>query len=128
MSALVKYAPGIKNMEIREVIKPEPKPDEVLIRVKAVGICGTDLKIYDDKFKYNAPVIVGHEFSGMIEKIGTAVIGWKQGDRVISEQHMNVCGVCKYCLTGKRHFCPSKKSPGYDVDGAFAEYICINYT
>jgi L-iditol 2-dehydrogenase len=69
--ALVKYDLGINNMEIREVNKPEPKYDEVLIRVKATGICGTDLKIYDDKFKYDPPVIVGHEFSGIIEKIGS---------------------------------------------------------
>ena len=105
--------------------KPVPKNNEVLIKIKAVGICGTDLKIYDDKFVYNAPVIVGHEFSGVIEEIGEGVCEWQVGDRVVAEQHTCACGMCEFCLTGRRHLCLSKKAPGYGIDGAFAEYICI---
>lgn len=125
MKALVKYEYGAGNMEIRDVPVPEPEYGEVLIKIKAVGICGTDLKIYENNFGYNPPVIVGHEFSGEIVKMGDGVNGWHLGDRVVSEQHTKACGACRYCLTGKRHLCPDKQSPGYGVDGAFAEYIKI---
>jgi len=125
MKALVKYEKGIGKMEIREVPIPEPGYGEALIRVEACGICGTDLKIYDDGFTYYPPVIVGHEFSGSIAKLGEGVKGWNIGDRLVSEQHTKACGVCRYCLTGKRHLCPEKRSPGYGVDGAFAEYIKV---
>ena len=125
MKALVKYQKGYANMEVRDVPKPTPKPDEVLICIKAVGICGTDLKIYDDKFGYNAPVIVGHEFSGVIEAVGDRVCDWQVGERVVGEQHTHACGICEFCLTGRRHLCTSKKAPGYGIDGAFAEYLCM---
>lgn len=125
MKALVKYKSGPGNMEIREVPVPEPGQGEVLISVKAVGICGTDLKIQDDQFPSFPPVIVGHEFSGEIAGLGRGVRGWKIGDRVVSEQHTLACGICSYCLTGNRHLCPEKRSPGYGVDGAFADYIKV---
>jgi L-iditol 2-dehydrogenase len=113
MKALVKYKKGRANMEIRDVPVPEPDFNEVLIKVKACGICGTDVKIYEDKFTYNPPVIMGHEFSGIIVKLGNGVKRWSKGDRVVSEQHAKACGVCRYCLSGKRQFCLHKKSPGY---------------
>lgn len=125
MDALVKYEKGIGKMEIREVPVPEPGYGEVLINIKAVGICGTDLKIYDDQFTSYPPVIVGHEFSGEVVRLGEGVKGWKAGDRIVSEQHTLACGACRYCLTGKRHLCPEKRSPGYGVDGAFAKYIKV---
>ena len=128
MKALVKYEKGIGNMEIRDVPVPEPGRDEALIRVVAVGICGTDLKIYDDQFAANVPVIIGHEFAGEIVKIGDEVKGWQIGDRIVSEQHTHACGHCRLCLTGRRHLCPEKKAPGYGIDGAFAEYIKIPVT
>jgi L-iditol 2-dehydrogenase len=125
MRALYKYAKGIGQMELREAPVPEPESGDVLIKVEAVGICGTDLKIRADKFPYNPPVILGHEFSGLIAKLGDGVRQWKTGDRVISEQHTLACGYCRYCLTGKRQFCLSKRSPGYMIDGAFAEFIKV---
>lgn len=125
MKALVKYAKGKANMEIRDLPIPKPDYGEVLIKIEACGICGTDLKIYDDTFINNPPVIVGHEFAGKVVEIGEGVSGWKIGDRVVSEQHVNACGLCSFCLTGRKHFCTSKRSPGYLSDGAFAEYITI---
>lgn len=125
MKALVKYENGIGKMEIREVPLPEPGIGEVLIKIEAVGICGTDLKIYDDKFASNPPVTIGHEFSGEVVKLGEGVKGWQIGDRIVSEQHTRACGMCRYCLTGKRHLCPEKKAPGYGIDGAFADYIKV---
>lgn len=126
MKALVKYEKGKANMEVRDVSVPEPAFGEALIKVEACGICGTDLKIYDDEFINNPPVIVGHEFSGVVAKLGDRVKGWNIGDRVVSEQHAKACGICSFCLTGKREFCAEKRSPGYLSDGSFAEYISID--
>jgi L-iditol 2-dehydrogenase len=125
MKALVKYARGPGMMELMDVPVPEPEYGEVRVAVTDVGICGTDLKIYDDTFLYNPPVIVGHEFAGVIEKLGKGVQGWAEGDRVVSEQHTGACGHCDYCLTGNRHLCPEKRSPGYLRDGAYTDYICV---
>lgn len=125
MKALVKTKPGKGNMEIMDMPKPVPKANEVLIRVKACGICGTDLKIQDGDFFANTPVIIGHEFSGVVEETGAEVTCAKQDDRVVCEQHSRACGKCMFCLSGRRHLCSHKKSPGYLSDGAFAEYICM---
>ncbi len=126
MRALIKTARGEGNMEIRQVDIPRIKPDEVLVRIRYVGVCGTDIKIYDDTFYSDVPVTVGHEFSGEIVEMGENVKGLSVGGRVVSEQHWNACGVCRYCLTGKRHLCPDKRSPGYLSDGAYADYIAVN--
>lgn len=126
MRALVKTKPGKGNLELMEMPKPAPKPTEVLIKVKACGICGTDLKIQDGDFYAETPVIIGHEFSGVVEETGEEVTCAKKGDRVVCEQHSGACGKCSFCLAGKRHLCPHKRSPGYLSDGAFAEYICMD--
>lgn len=125
MKALVKTKPGKGNLEIKDMPKPVPKANEVLIKVKACGICGTDLKIQDGAFFANTPVIVGHEFSGIVEETGDNVTCAKLGDRVVCEQHSKACGKCRFCLSGRRHLCSEKQSPGYLTDGGFAEYICM---
>jgi L-iditol 2-dehydrogenase len=125
MKALVKYAEGPGNLELRDVPVPVPAAGEVLVRVDTCGICGTDLKIRDGHFPCTPPVIVGHEFSGTVAETGAGVTGWKTGDRVVAEQHVGHCGSCEYCLTGRRQFCPSKRSPGYYSDGAFTGYIAV---
>ena len=125
MLALVKTAQGVGNMELQEVAVPHISPDEVLIRVKACGICGSDLKIFDDHHPYTPPVVVGHEFSGEIVETGSRVTNWQPGDRVVSEQHIGACGRCRQCLTGSAFACASKRAPGYFTDGAFTEYIKV---
>jgi len=125
MKALVKTARGEGNMEILNVPVPQIEADEVLVKVNCVGVCGTDIKIYDDTFYSDVPVIIGHEFAGEIVKKGEGVKNLEIGERVVSEQHWKACGVCRYCLTGKRHLCGSKRSPGYLSDGAYAEYIAV---
>lgn len=123
MKALVKYASGPGNMEIREVPIPEISDDEVLIKVRFTGVCGSDLKILADEHPYYPPVITGHEFSGEIVEVGSAVEGWKVGDRVVSELHTRRCGTCALCRSGQWHVCKSKRAPGWGIDGAFAEYV-----
>jgi L-iditol 2-dehydrogenase len=123
MTALVKTAKGKGLIEIREVPVPKISEDEVLIEVKAAGICGTDLHIYHDEFPYWPPVILGHEFSGLIGAKGKNVDDWQVGDRVVGEPHTLACGKCWLCRTGNRQICPEKRSPGWGIDGCFARYM-----
>jgi len=125
MKALVKTATGRDCLELREVPVPEIGADDVLIRVRACGICGSDLKIRDDQHPYTPPVIVGHEFAGEIARVGAGVSGWAVGDRVVSEQHTRACRRCRQCLAGNAFICAAKRSLGYFIDGAFAEFIRI---
>lgn len=125
MKALVKTKHGSGNLELRDVPVPQIDPDEVLIRVRACGICGSDLKIEADQHPYTPPVVVGHEFSGEIAQVGANINNWNVGDRVVSEQHTLACGKCRQCLTGNAFACASKRAPGYFEDGAFTEFIKI---
>jgi len=123
VKALVKFEKGKGNVEIRVVPAPEPGSDEVLIKVAACGICGSDLHIFDDEFPNNPPVIMGHELSGTVARVGENVKDYKTGQRVVSEVHIGSCGSCRLCRTGSQHICPSKVPMGSKADGAFAEYV-----
>lgn len=128
MKALVKIAKGPGNIEVREVEVPAlPGPDWVLIKVKAAGVCGTDLHIWHDEFTYWPPVTLGHEFSGEIVEIGTKVIGFRPGDRVVAEPHSLACGVCEFCRQGKVQICAEKRSPGWGINGAFTDFLVMPY-
>ncbi len=125
MLGLYKTAKGAGNMELREAPVPSPKDNEVLLEIKAAGICGTDIHIRHDKFPYWPPVIMGHEFSGVIIESGQEVTNFKVGDRVVGEPHTLACGKCEMCRTGNRQLCSSKRSPGWGIDGAFAKYLVM---
>jgi L-iditol 2-dehydrogenase len=126
MKALMKTARGPGNIEIREIPIPEiPRDDWVLIKVKAAGVCGTDLHIWHDQFRYWPPVVLGHEFSGEIVKVGSAVKNFKIGDRVVGEPQTGACGTCELCRQGKLNICSSKRAPGWGIDGAFADYLVM---
>lgn len=123
MLALVKTAKGVGNLELRDVPEPQIAPDEVLIEVKATGVCGTDIHVKHDRFPYWPPVVLGHEFAGQICEVGDEVQGWKVGDRVVGEPHTKACGVCWLCRQGHIQVCPEKRSPGWGIDGAFTKYL-----
>ncbi len=123
MKALVKTQKGKGYLELKEVPVPRIGDGEVLIKVDAAGICGTDFHIYQDEFPYWPPVILGHEFSGTIAGVGKNVADWKDGDVVVGEPHTLACGKCYLCRTGNPQICVSKRSPGWGIDGAFAEYM-----
>lgn len=128
MKALVKYAKGVGNMEIREVPDPIPEPDEVVVQVKACGVDkGADLWILDDKpgMLYEVPVVIGAENCGEIVEVGREVKGWKPGGRVCSEVIIGSCGQCWYCLSGNYLHCKEKLDLGRRIDGAFAEYFKV---
>lgn len=123
MKALVKTQKGVGYLELREVPEPVAAANEVLIEIKAAGICGTDIHVKHDEFPYWPPVILGHEFAGEIVAVGAEVKGWAVGDRVVGEPHTRACGVCPLCRTGNIQICPEKRSPGWGIDGAFAKYL-----
>lgn len=125
MRAIVKWKKGDGFVELREVAKPVIDSEDVLIKVRAVGICGTDIHILHDEFSYRPPVIMGHEFSGEIIEVGEKVRGWNIGDRVVSELHTGACRVCRLCRTGNSQICPEKRPIGSGTDGAFADFIKV---
>ncbi|MCL2319757.1 MAG: zinc-binding dehydrogenase, partial [Treponema sp.] len=128
MKGLYKTAPGSGNMEIRDADIPRPGPGQVLIEVKSAGVCGSDLHIYhwNIAFKMKPPMIIGHEFSGVITAVGSGVTGWEIGARVTGEPTAIICGECRYCRTGAYNLCPERRVLGYWVDGGFAEYIVVD--
>ena len=125
MKALVKTAKGPGNLELRDVPVPAPGPGEVLLKVLAAGVCGTDIHVRDDTFPYWPPVILGHEFCGRVEQLAEGVTLVEEGDRVVGEPHTKACGHCPLCRTGNIQICPDKRSPGWGIDGAMAEFMVM---
>ena len=130
MKALVKEtaAPGFK---LKDVPVPTIRDDEVLIRVRRAGVCGTDVHIYDwdawAQGRCRPPFTVGHEFAGDVVQVGSLVADVREGDRVTAEGHI-VCGRCHLCRTGNAHVCPNTRIIGVDRDGCFADYIAMPAT
>ena len=127
MRAVVKYAEGEGNIELREVPEPEVEDAEVKIKVKAVGICGSDLHIYkgDIGIPTRIPFTIGHEFSGIITQVGKNVTRFKVGDRVTAENSRYTCGHCHYCMTGNYNLCKKRLATGSAFDGAYADYCVV---
>jgi len=127
MRAVVKYALGEGNIELRDVPEPRTGNTEVKIRVESAGICGSDLHIYkgDIQIPMRPPFTIGHEFSGVIVETGEKVTRWKKGDRVTAENSRFVCGHCRYCRTGNYNLCSERLATGYAFDGAFAEFCVV---
>jgi L-iditol 2-dehydrogenase len=123
MKAVVKYGRGKGLVEIREVPEPKIKDDEVLIEVKAVSVCGSDLHIYHDSHPYWPPVVLGHEFSGVIAEVGKDVKGWKVGDRIVTETRTGSCGTCYICQSGFPQACEQKRPFGIGINGAYTKYV-----
>lgn len=112
------------------MVKPIPtiQDDEILVKVLAASICGTDVHIYDynewAQSRIKIPQVMGHELAGQVVKLGKDVTQVKLGDIVSAETHI-ICGTCEFCLSGQGHICQNTSILGVDRDGAFAEYIAI---
>jgi threonine 3-dehydrogenase len=127
MKALVK-AYDKPGLWLQDVPKPEFGPEDVLIKINEVAICGTDLHIYNwDQWAQEhvpVPMTVGHEYIGVIEEVGELVHSVEVGDRVSGEGHI-MCGECRNCRAGRGHLCRDTRGVGVNRAGAFAEYVCI---
>jgi len=130
MKALRKTQAG-KGLHIEKIPVPSLGPADVLVRVKATSICGTDLHIYGwDRWsqgRIKPPVTLGHEFCGVVERVGEEVSAVQAGDFVSAEMHLN-CGHCHQCRLGQAHICQNLRIIGIDIDGAFAEFVKIPAT
>ena len=127
MKALVKVSKEAGRLEVRDVERPQITPDQVLVEVKAAGICGSDVKHYQGVTKIKPPIVLGHEFSGRIVEVGENARHWSVGARIISETSAYVCGHCRYCSTGDFYSCPERKGYGgvKGVDGVFTKYVAV---
>ena len=121
MLAIVKEKPG-KGFTLKEVEIPIPRKDEVLIEIKSVGICGSDIPIFKGIREVSYPLIPGHEFSGVIVEAGEEVKKYKKGDRVVAGLVIH-CGECVYCKQGLESLCDNIYEIGIHVDGAFTKYV-----
>ncbi|HSH80831.1 MAG TPA: zinc-binding dehydrogenase [Herpetosiphonaceae bacterium] len=127
MPALVHYGAEPGQVELREVPVPVVRGDEVLLRVGAVGVCGSDIHQLhgSQSWAVDVPVTLGHEFTGVVAAVGEGVRDFKEGDRVVSETAAWICGECIYCRTGQYNVCPRRHGFGTRVDGAMAEYVRV---
>ncbi|MDX2039765.1 MAG: alcohol dehydrogenase catalytic domain-containing protein [Acidobacteriota bacterium] len=140
MNALALIAPH--KMEVREIATPTPQPNEVLLRVGAVGLCGTDFHIFEGHANYRRdaagrlipmeeePLILGHEFCGIVEEVGNAVKDVAPGDWVVVDQGWNCLSykqdLCEYCATGDSHQCANYAEHGITgPQGALAEFVAV---
>jgi len=117
MKAAVLYGPR----DLRVEAAPDPAPDagEVVVRVRAAGLCGTDYRIWSGERPVRYPLIMGHEFIGEVAAVGEGVRNVKPGDRVAVEPNYS-CGICSLCREGNRNLCPRRTAVGIDVHGGFA--------
>lgn len=119
MRALQFPEPG--KMEVVDLRGPEIGPEDLLVRVASSGICGTDLHILHGLYPADFPVIPGHEYSGIVEKVGPEVEGFSPGDHIVADPNI-LCGVCNFCRAGKVHLCKNMVALGVNLPGGFAEY------
>jgi threonine 3-dehydrogenase len=130
VKALVKASAAV-GFALKDVPEPTIRDDEVLIRVRRAGVCGTDVHIYDwdawAQGRIKPPIVVGHEFAGDVVQVGKLVTDVHEGDRVTAEGHI-VCGRCLLCRTGNSHVCPFTKIIGVDRDGCFTDFIAMPAT
>jgi len=126
-AAVVNYAPEPGCVEIRDVDPPAIGPDDVLLEVENVGVCGSDLHQWtaNHSWPVNYPVVLGHEFGGRIEQLGANVRGWNEGDRVVSETAAVIDPASPMTRRGLYNLDPARKGFGYGVNGAMTRYVSV---
>ena len=121
------YFLGNETFEVREVPVPKAQPGTVVVKNYACGVCGTDVHIYHGEpgsADVTPPVVLGHEYSGVVTEVGEGVKGLEVGDHVTIDPNI-YCGECEYCRNGKKQMCPSMQAVGVTMDGGFAEYSIV---
>ncbi len=114
----------IRNGGVVEMPEPPTSPNDVLVRVAYCGVCGTDLHIFEGEFPVRLPLVPGHEFSGVVDKVGQRVKRIKVGDRVAVDPNIN-CRTCYYCKKGMTNFCEKWEAIGVTRQGAYAELVAV---
>jgi L-iditol 2-dehydrogenase len=128
MLAVVQYALKPLGVELRQVEAPGAlADDEALVATAAVGVCGSEVHQYHNTHSWpvNVPVILGHEFTGVVSRLGSRVREFREGDRVVSETAARICGRCAYCRVGEYNLCPERQGFGYNLDGGMADYVRV---
>lgn len=125
--AVVHFGPEPGSVEIREITRPQPGAGEVLLQVKAVGVCGSDLHQWKGQhgWEVNYPVVLGHEFCGIVVEAYDPVSTWREGDRVVCETAAVINPVSPMTRSGRYNLDPDRKGFGYDVNGAMTEFVCV---
>jgi L-iditol 2-dehydrogenase len=126
-SAVVQYELKPMGVELRELPVPEVGDTDVLLRVGAVSVCGSDVHQAHctHSWAVDVPVVLGHEFGGTVARAGRGVTTFREGDRVVSETAAVICGECEMCRSGLYNLCPRRKGFGYGVNGAMADYVKV---
>jgi L-iditol 2-dehydrogenase len=115
---------SVHHLYLRDVENPTPGPDELLVKVEAAGVCGSDRHFLRGEFPCSPPVTLGHEFCGIIEGMGGAVVGFQPGMRVTGDPNI-ACGRCAHCYRGRVNLCANLQAIGVHRDGGFAEYVLV---
>jgi len=121
----VLYYPEFDRLDVREIEVTPPRPDEVSVRVVACGLCGSELETFKNRSpRRQPPLVMGHEFCGVIDTVGAEVRDWKPGARVVSNS-LVPCGRCVRCQRGDTHLCAERQIFGMHRPGAFAERVNV---
>jgi len=118
---------AIGALFLREVEKPVPGPGDLVVKVEACGICGTDRHLLKGEFPSTPPVTLGHEFSGIVEAVGEAVSAFRPGMRITGDPNIH-CGLCAQCQRGRINLCERLQAIGIHRDGGFADYVLVPQT
>ena len=125
--ALIKFGSNDGDVEVRDVAIPEMRSDRVRLRVDSAGVCGSDLHMWRHHHSWaiKLPLVLGHEFCGVIEEVGGDVTGFEPGQRVACETAAEVCNRCNFCLSGDYNLCPHRLGYGALIDGAFTQQVVV---
>ncbi|WP_062202959.1 zinc-dependent alcohol dehydrogenase family protein [Aureimonas sp. AU12] len=115
---------AIGSLSLREMPKPVPGPEDLLVKVAACGICGTDRHLFHGEFPSRPPVTLGHEFAGVVEAVGSRVVGFEPGLKVTGDPNI-ACGLCPECHRGRINLCRNLQAIGIHRDGGFADYVIV---
>ncbi len=115
---------GIKNLRVEEMPIQKINEDEIIIKVSACGVCGTDYHIYNGEAPAKAPVVIGHEYAGEVVESGINAAEYKAGDKVVIDPNI-YCGYCSFCREGKINLCENLKALGVTINGGMAQYSVV---
>ena len=117
---------GPNDLALTTIATPQAGAGDLVLRVRAATVCGTDLRILTGKKTKGVrfPSVIGHEFAGVVVEAGADVVGWRVGDRVCVDPVVP-CRACAYCKSGRENVCLNRQAIGYEFDGAFAEYVRV---